>query len=91
MVNSFTRDVTTHVRGDPHSGRTGLVQSLVMSAKMFQEDLRKITPVFRSTNKEDGMAAPKAPQFLPAGESWPSVSEKGLNYWLNDVVELAEG
>ncbi|KAB5588706.1 Myxovirus resistance protein [Ceratobasidium theobromae] len=91
LVNSFTRDVTTHIRGDPHSGRGGLVQSLVISAKAFQEDLRKITPVFRSTRKNDGVPAPKAPQFLPEGENWPLTSEKGLTYWIDDVVELAEG
>lgn len=91
LVNSFTRDLTQHVQGDPRSGRSGLVQSLVISAKAFQEDLRKITPVFQPTNKSDNAGAVDAPNFLPPGEQWPSNSEMGLTYWLNDVVELAEG
>ncbi|KAF8701083.1 hypothetical protein RHS03_06571, partial [Rhizoctonia solani] len=91
LVNSFTRDLTQHVQGDPRSGRPGLVQSLVMSAKAFQEDLRKITPVFQPTDKSDNAGSPDTPNFLPPGEEWPSKSEKGLTYWLNDVVELAEG
>ncbi|KAH7337211.1 P-loop containing nucleoside triphosphate hydrolase protein [Rhizoctonia solani] len=91
LVNSFTRDLTQHVQGDPRSGRPGLVQSLVLSAKAFQEDLRKITPVFQPTNKAENADAPGTPDFLPSGERWPSRSEKGLTYWLDDVVELAEG
>ncbi|GAB1525582.1 hypothetical protein RhiTH_008745 [Rhizoctonia solani] len=91
LVNSFTRDLTQHVQGDPRSGRPGLVQSLVMSAKAFQEDLREITPVFQPTDKSDNAGSPDTPNFLPPGEEWPSKSEKGLTYWLNDVVELAEG
>ncbi|CAE6540893.1 unnamed protein product [Rhizoctonia solani] len=91
LVNSFTRDVTHHVQGDARSGRSGLVQSLVISAKAFQEDLRMITPVFQPTNKGENTEAPGTPNFLPPGEQWPSRSEKGLTYWLDDVVELAEG
>jgi hypothetical protein len=91
LVNSFTRDVTQHVQGDARSGRSGLVQSLVISAKAFQEDLRKITPVFQPTSKNSDAGFPDTPKFLPPGEEWPSESEKGLTYWLNDVVELAEG
>ncbi|CAE6452917.1 unnamed protein product [Rhizoctonia solani] len=91
LVNSFTRDITHHVQGDPRSGRPGLVQSLVISAKAFQEDLRKITPVFQPTNRGDDAEAPDTPNFLPPGERWPSRSEKGLTYWLDDIVELAEG
>ncbi|CAE6500374.1 unnamed protein product [Rhizoctonia solani] len=91
LVNSFTRDLTQHVQGDPRSGRPGLVQSLVISAKAFQEDLRKITPVFQPTNKAENAEAVDTPNFLPPGEKWPSRSEKGLTYWLDDVVELAEG
>ncbi|KAB5589117.1 Myxovirus resistance protein [Ceratobasidium theobromae] len=91
LISSFTRDVTIHVRGDPHSGRGGLVQSLVISAKAFQEDLRKITPVFRPTRKGSSAAVLYTPHFLPAGEDWPWSSEKGKTYWLDDVVELAEG
>ncbi|CAE6498607.1 unnamed protein product [Rhizoctonia solani] len=91
LVNSFTRDVTQHAQGDPRSGRPGLVQSLVISAKAFQEDLRKITPVFQPTNKAENAGTPDTPNFLPPGEQWPSSSEKGLTYWLDDVVELAEG
>ncbi|CAE7101688.1 unnamed protein product [Rhizoctonia solani] len=91
LVNAFTRDVTHHVQGDPRSGRPGLVQSLVISAKAFQEDLRQITPVFQPTNKTENAGALDTPNFLPPGEEWPSRSEKGLTYWLEDVVELAEG
>ncbi|CAE7058326.1 unnamed protein product [Rhizoctonia solani] len=91
LVNAFTRDVTHHVQGDPRSGRPGLVQSLVISAKAFQEDLRQITPVFQPTNKTENAGALDTPDFLPPGEEWPSRSEKGLTYWLEDVVELAEG
>ncbi|KAJ1303118.1 hypothetical protein OPQ81_011319 [Rhizoctonia solani] len=91
LINSFSRDVTQHVQGDPRSGRAGLVQSLVISAKAFQDELRKITPVFQPTNKGDNEGAPDIPNFLPPGEHWPPRSEKGLTYWLDDVVELAEG
>ncbi|KAG8681260.1 hypothetical protein FRC11_001349, partial [Ceratobasidium sp. 423] len=59
--------------------------------KAFQEDLRQITPVFQPTNKAEDARAPDMPNFLPPGEQWPSRSEKGLTYWLDDVVELAEG
>ncbi|CAE6423274.1 unnamed protein product [Rhizoctonia solani] len=91
LVNSFTRDVTHHVQGDPRSGRTGLVQSLVTSAKAFQEDLRVVTPVFQPTNKAENARASDTPSFLPPGERWPSISEKGLTYWLDDILELVEG
>ncbi|CUA68597.1 hypothetical protein RSOLAG22IIIB_07971 [Rhizoctonia solani] len=91
LVNSFARDVTHHVQGDPRSGRMGLVQSLVTSAKAFQEDLRVVTPVFQPTNKAEKARASDTPNFLPPGEQWPSISEKGLTYWLDDILELVEG
>jgi hypothetical protein len=92
LINEFTREVSRHVAGDPKSGRAGLVQTLVASAKAFQEQLRGITPVFKPVNRgssERGWA--DAPSFLPKGETWPSRSELGLTYCLDDIVELAEG
>jgi hypothetical protein len=92
LVNGFTREVSRHVAGDARSGRAGLVQALIASAKAFQDQLRGITPVFKPTNKgsaENGWM--KTPEFLPKGETWPARSEVGLTYWLDDVVELAEG
>ncbi|KAG8697349.1 hypothetical protein FRC09_007916 [Ceratobasidium sp. 395] len=92
LINEFTRDVSRHVMGDSRSGRAGLVQALVASAKGFQDRLRGITPVFKPVNKnssENGWT--RTPDFLPKGETWPSRSELGLTYWLEDIVELAEG
>ncbi|KAG8796640.1 hypothetical protein FRC12_013632 [Ceratobasidium sp. 428] len=92
LITEFTRDVSRHVRGDSSSGRAGLVQALIASAKGFQDRLRGITPVFKPVSKdssENGWT--KTPDFLPKGETWPSRSELGLTYWLEDVVELAEG
>ncbi|KAG8705909.1 hypothetical protein FRC09_002697 [Ceratobasidium sp. 395] len=92
LITEFTRDVSRHVRGDSSSGRAGLVQALIASAKGFQDRLRGITPVFKPVSKdssENGWT--KTPDFLPKGETWPSRSELGLTYWLEDIVELAEG
>lgn len=92
LVHEFTREVSRHVTGDPRSGRGGLVQALVASAKAFQDRLRGITPVFRPVKKNSGEKGwTRTPDFLPGGETWPSRSEQGLTYWLDDIVELAEG
>lgn len=92
LVHEFTREVSRHVEGDSRSGRGGLVQALVASAKAFQDRLRGITPVFRPVKKSSGERGwTKTPDFLPGGETWPLQSERGLTYWLDDIVELAEG
>lgn len=92
LVHAFTREVSRHVEGDSRSGRGGLVQTMVASAKAFQERLRGITPVFRPVKKNSGESGwTQTPSFLPEGENWPSRSEHGLTYWLDDIVELAEG
>ncbi|KAG9122986.1 hypothetical protein FRC07_000399, partial [Ceratobasidium sp. 392] len=92
LINEFTRDVSRHVAGDSSMGRSGLVQALLASAKAFQDRLRGITPVFKPINKSSSESGwMKTPDFLPKGETWPSRSELGLTYWLEDIVELAEG
>ncbi|KAG9102361.1 hypothetical protein FS749_004147 [Ceratobasidium sp. UAMH 11750] len=92
LLNEFTRDVSRHVVGDSRSGRAGLVQALVASARAFQDQLRGITPVFKPVSKNSSDKAwTSTPNFLPKGETWPLRSELGLTYWLEDIVELAEG
>ncbi|QRV92126.1 dynamin central region protein [Ceratobasidium sp. AG-Ba] len=92
LINGFTREVSRHVSGDSRSGRAGLVQALVTSAKAFQDQLRGITPVFRPVKKGNSQTGwTSTPSFLPKGETWPARSELGRNYWLDDIIELAEG